>query len=383
MTSLTPQHSRIVWEATARGALSDPFATLGLQPTNIVARMDIDRVPYCSATLTLDGITEKMWKNLEPRRSSITELDGSVRIRARRYDADGNLLDYLGRRTTASNDSEFWLALHTRTARRGLVSGTATVELATADAILDDRRRIATDDRDTGATTVYQLVTWTLLDVFGSYNLGTSDTTPADTPLVSDPERSLMKAGETFNELIEPELQAIDFRLFNYWGRGWNLNPRDTPPMWPGVQRHVTLSTYSHADGAPEFADPIVFDIEETVSRDGDYADGLLVEWDTTDTEGGILTRQRSGNGDNTRGRVVTYKRPQPGENAANVMVARTRIRGQEFTLTCAARFDIVPGMNLTVYTRAGVVAGSIRACEWDMSANTMTIRMQSGRPLI
>ena len=375
---MTANHS-ISFDASARGLIGAPFGYQSLPVTNIVASMDMDRVPYCAAELTLEDVSPDVWTALDPRRPTVLDTDGDIRIRMVRRDAAGNAIDWLGQQDTPSTPERFCY-LHTRSSRRDYVSGAVTVSAAGAESLLDDRRRISTTDVDTGATTVAGLVTWALTDTFGGAAT-TGDPLPYSAAIPTG-DRRIMKPGITFNDLIEPEMDAIGCRLFNFWGRAWYLNYRDNPPLVNRVAANVALSTFTADEGAPRFADPIVFGIEQTVTRDGDYADGVLIRYDMTKSGGGV-SLQRSGDGSNTKGRVITYERPAAAAGAADILASRTRIRGNEITLECSIRFDIMPGMLLTVYTRSGVLAGSIRAVTWDAKAGTMTIRAQSGRTVV
>lgn len=368
MTTLTPQEVVYTWEAQVY-----TFAEwLDLPVLNVRASADMDRVPYCMVTLTLGGVSDEVWAALDPR-----PFPGFAQLRLQVVcsDLDGTPLSWLGQR--AGDASPTTATLFLRTARRDRVTGTVTVTAAGAESMLEDRIRLATGTIDTGATTVLGLVEWALQDTFG-YSITTADPLASSTSIPAG-DRRLMLPGENFNDLIETELQAISYRLYDHWGHVSAVFDREHTPA-TGENLNVVLATHTHAEGAPAHADPIVYEIEETMSRDGDFADGVLIKYDQTDT-GGPITWQRSGDGANTKGRVLTIPRAPAGD-AANPMVERTRIRGVDLTITARARFDIIPGMRLYVYTRTGAVSGSIRAVEYDTATTHMTISAQTGQPI-
>jgi hypothetical protein len=143
----------------------------------------------------------------------------------------------------------------------------------------------------------------------------------------------------------------------------------------------VQLATYTQREGAPPNADPIVYDVSETFDRSGDYADGVLVKFDMSESGGGT-GYQRSGDGSNTRGRVITWSRSAPVGNAANEIVTRTNMRGRDLTITARCRLDITPGQAINVFLRDDIaLTANVRAIRWDIAKAEMTMRAQAGLP--
>jgi hypothetical protein len=342
--------------------------------TELVPSMDMDRVPFCSVRFTLENITDLMWAALDPRKNPIL---GNIRFRVACRDTGGVALSWIPREGLETAPS-FWAVMHIRTATRDRATGVVTVTATGGESVMDDRKRLSGAAIDTGATTVYGLVEWALLDCFSSISIITD---PGSSVAIPAGPRRVMLPADTFNALIEPEMQAIGYRLYDYWGRTWALYEREHTPSWIGAPKSAVLSSYTPFEGAPPHADPIVTGMTETITRDGDYADGVLIKYDTTDS-GGSIVWQRSGDGVHTKGLVITYERPAPGGNAAEMIVARTKTRGGDYTITARARFDVLPGMVLYVYTRTGGVKASVRSVEWDVHEGTMTIRAQSGQPI-
>lgn len=345
--------------------------------TNVVMSMDIDRVPYCAATITASGVTEAMWKALDPRTLALLSSSGNIRMWLREYDSTGAFRAAVG--ATGLSDSTRKCYLFIRDVQYDRVAGTITIQASGGESIMDDKKRLAPTAIDTAAATVYDLVLWSLYDVFTSVSL-------ANDPIVSATaipagDRRLMQPGDSFSDLVEPELSAIDCRLYDYWGALWCAYGRNHAPGSYGALP-MYFSTFTQDEGAPPVADPIVYEVSETATRNGDFADGVMVTYDMRKF-GGTVAYQRSGGGVNTKGRLITWERPAPASNTADQVVTRTVIRGHDMVITARARMDVSPGQTLTVFLRDSVtLTGSIRAVEWDADAGTMTINAQSGQPI-
>src|SRR5690606_8618941 len=118
------------------------------------------------------------------------------------------------------------------------------------------------------------------------------------------------------------ELDAINCRIFDIWGVIFQIAERDT------VGATLKLATYTEAEGAPADADPIVTELQRTLTREGDYADGVLAKFDWTNAAGTrVVQYQLTGGGANDKGSVKTYTRPRPAANAAEKLLTRTLIR--------------------------------------------------------
>lgn len=353
-----------------------------LDVVNIIPSMDMDRVPYCTATITVVGVDYETVQTLDPRidNHGTGERGNVLRFRVLENDGDGDFRANLVQDLTSPSTQ--WAYAVIRAVGYNPVTQEATITVGGRESILDDRIRNSTTTIDTAATSVLNLVYWSLLDTFSSY-IVSNDSIVSSTSIPAG-DRRLMLQGESHSDLLEPELQAIGCRLYDYWGDGWYANERENTPRlglsW-GYDSTIHLASYSHADGAPANADPIIYDATERFDRGGDYADGVLIKFDELES-GGSVTYQRSGTGENSRGRVLTWNRARPANNAADQVVARTRIRGRDITITARARLDVSPGQDLVAHFRGGTtIAARIRAVEWDIAAGEMTITAQSGIP--
>lgn len=382
----TPSPMSVYYDYEVRVA-TDTHGLITVPVERMVLSMDMDRMPFCAATLTLGSpLPEGVWEALDPRDGDDTGITTVVDFRMQQkalisgvetvlggvpYEFDG-----LGR--------QFRADMHRRRVLKDWITGGVTLELGGPEVALEDKRRIAAISIDTAATTVSELIEWSLLDVFGGMAI-TEDPIVTTTPIPAG-DRRKMNPGESHGDLLEGELQAIDCRLYNWWGRFWAAYEREHVPTWIGAPTLIKLATFTEEEGAPADADPIVHDISEVVERTGDWADGVLVKWDNTDN-GGTLTWQADtiGLGANTKGLVVNYDRAQPSGNAANGIRNRAAIRGHNIDVTARNRFDVVPGVDLEVHTRLGVITGNVRAVEWTIEpgqAGEMRVRAQSGEPI-
>lgn len=371
----TPTARRAWFEAEAQVDLG---SWTDLPLARVVASSDMDRVNYTAATLTLHGATPAMWAAMDPRAQNPLGFSPvRFRIRQYQYDDDGapevhsNLP---GSQGGSSVDS--WASLWVRSIERDFISGTVTVELAGAELMLSDKRRIAGTTLNTAATSVSALVQYSIDDVLGGGAV-TNDAIVTSTAIAAG-DRRLMLQGETHIDLIRAELDAIGCRFYDYWGLLYANRARN---ITAGT---IKLATHTEAEGAPSDADPIVTGLRENVTRDGDFADGVLVKGTYTDGSGNrIEWYQASGAGVNTKGRVINVERAQPSANSAEEFVDRTIIRGHDITVEARARLDVRPAYELEVHHRAGVLEANIRAVEYDIDLDggsaTMTLRAQTG----
>lgn len=337
--------------------------------TNITASIDRDRIPFAMATVEAGWIDDDMFAALDPR---VNPKCTYWWIKQWAHDDNGDVIE-VGRLpdlTIGNTTAEMW----TRTVTRDAINRTTRIELAGGETMMADKKRIAGTTLNTGATTVTALVEWSLIDVFGFYAL--SSAAISDSTSIPSGDRRNHNPGESHLDLVVPELDAIDCRLIQRWGNGgeWEIIERTQDT---GIMR---LSTYPESEGAPALADPIVYEFVETASRDGDWADGVLLKFDTTST-GGAVTYQASGLGVNTRGVQLDRQRVETAANAADVVVTRTEKRGYDFTLTARNRFDLDAFDTLIVYTPDTTRTMRIRSIEWDVEASEMRIRAQYGEP--
>lgn len=358
MTTATPRDVKVEYTAYVTGDSGNP-----LPVTNIVASMDRDRVSFCEATLECTALSETQLADLDPRngvtvawRAELQELDGTIIHR---------IPDYA---ILPGSPAVMWV----RTVQNDPLNNSATIRLAGGESMMDDKIRNAGTTNNTGATTVAALVDWSLGDVFGGYTV--THATVASATAIAAGDRRLMLQGESHMDLVKPELDAINCRLLDFWGLLWSTKVRDD------VNGTLELSTIPGVAGA----DPIVYEYTESISRDGEWADGVLVKYDYENSGGTrVVAYQASGAGANTRGVVLNRDRAAPAANAADQIVTRTVVRGYDIDVTARLFFDFDAYFALIVHLPGGVEKEShIRSVTWDIGAGEMRIRAQSGNPL-
>lgn len=327
------------------------------------ASADWDRTPLIIAEIITGPVDGATWAALDPRRGA------RVRGRIRQLDMAGTELGALP--WSPYPPGGLPMILQVRTVTRDHVTGKITIRAAGRESLLADKRRISGDPVDTGAATVYSLTLWSLYDVFGGAAFIAD---PATSEPIPAGERRLMNPGESHEDLLLPELDAIGCRILDGWGRTWSVTKRDAVEP-----TGLTLSTY--AEGANPDADPAVVAATETISRDDTWADGILMKYQPP---GGDITYQRSGAGVNTRGLVVTRDRAAPAGNVADEVAGRAVARGYDVEVTARIRFDLTLGkynnptpQQIVIDTPEddSAIVATIRAVEWDTDTGLMTIR--------
>lgn len=355
MTADSPEVVKYEW--TADVALSgEPIPV-----TNIIASQDRDRNVFCEAVLETYYLDDSLFAALDPRAGA------RVNWRVEQQNESGTQISEMPFSLTFPGQEA---SMYVREVSRDPLNNTGRIRLAGGESMLMDKIRNAgtTLPIPGPPTTVAALVGWSIGDVIGSYTISNAAIT-ISTALPAG-NRRLMFPEETHMDLLKPELDAIDCRLFDFWGIQWFTRVRSA------ASGTMELATYEGFGGA----DPIVFEYTERMSRDGDWADGVLVKYDTTST-GGAVTYQASGLGVNTKGVNISFDRVAPGSNSANVIVERTKTRGYDLEVTARIRFDLDAYYALEVYHPAGSIEARVRSIEWNIGEGVMRIRAQAGEP--
>lgn len=334
-----------------------------------------DRVAYTAADITcgrMDATTRALF---DPR--TVT----AVRWRIRQVDLNGATLGHLPRVGAGTGQ---YATMHVRTLQRTLDSVTVTV--SGGETLADDKLNLGPHEDGTVAATTGQLVNWALERVTGTTNPAVAADAPARiTPaddhaaevLASKPWHPYVGVGESFAAMLETELSSQDCRLLDAWGLGWYVCTRSTPPTYMGAPTTVRLS--SHED-VPAGVHPIIVDMSETITREGDWADAVVAQGDAT-TDGYVSTwRHLARQAAHTKGLIVDTGRSEPSGNLAESIAARAAARGHDLTITARVRFDVLPGMTLEAHFLDGVTTATIVAVTWDLDRGEMTVTAQSAR---
>jgi hypothetical protein len=342
-------------------------AYIPLDVKRMRASADMDRVPYTMAEMVIGPVDVATWKLLSPNRPAGPTM---VEWRIRQYIGDDPsvAVGFLPYRFDSTDRAQMVI----RRAERDRMTGEITLFLSGPESLMDDKKRVAAIPVDTGATNVGDLVMWSLSDVFGggtTFDLMPTDPIPAG-------DRRKMLPGESHNDLLEPELDAHNYRLWSDWGVGWSVSDREDPPLFPSAPVARTFATYT---GVAD-ADATVTGLTETLDRDSDqWADAVLVHGQYTDSAGGRQEWYQvpSGGGANTKAKVVQVERAAPSANLADVYTLRARLRAAAYRVTARNDFMLRPGMKARIYTPTGIVGGfggfTVRSIEWDTDTGEMT----------
>jgi hypothetical protein len=358
MTTASPEAVKYVYYAR--------IGSTDLPVTNIIASMDRDRSAYTTATLELDWIDDATFAALDPRGAG-THVEWNVE----QQNESGTRIGQLPNVTSSGTPvkASMWV----RDVTRNPLTGTARVELAGGESLLQDKRLLEIIPFDTGAEDLQELIWWNLDNVFGSYTI-TFDGIYAATALPAGRRRE-MDPGQDHLSFMQTEFDSINGRLCDDWGIEWFARERDD------TDGTVDLSTYILTG-----SDHIVYDYEEHVGRDGEWYDGALIAYDDTDA-GGSLVHERSTLGGvagaNNRGFNRTERRPAPAGNGAEELAKRMRKRGYDITITARARFDFDAQWIIDLNMPGPVTkTANIRSITWNIAESSMVIRAQSGTEL-
>lgn len=370
---------------------------LPLPVVSIAPSVDADRVPYAMATMTLTAIDEATFTALDPRAFD-PERIGQVRWRIRQLDLNGEPLGYLPR--VGANTDEYAI-MHIRTVTRTLESVTLT--LHGAETLLSDKLCMFRLDGPVVATNRL-LVDWILELVIARSRPGAefpARIVAADTHAESILNRraweAVIRFGSSYLQAIETELNSYGVRLIDAWGLTWYAASRGLPPTYDNAPTVVKLGTYT-TDATHTLADdvdPSITELEQTVSRDGQWADAVVVSGEYGDGAFVNKWQQMAGLGKfnlslwdisdaipaldrQTRGRVISIERASPTGNIAESIASRAIVRGHGLTVSSRLRFDVLPGMTLEAHMREQTLTATIVAVNWAPETGTMTMRAQS-----
>lgn len=368
MTAPTPTVVSYEYDADVRTATGwEPLPVSSISPS-----VDRDRVPYASASLMLDPINRATFERLDPRVVA-PSLTGQVRWRIRQVDSAGNVIGYLPRVGATVGD---YAIMHIRSTTRTITG--VRIDLDGRELLADDKLNIGANPVAAIAYTTTELIEWLLGQVFGTGTI--TGHGAAVGVLAQKPWWPFVNVNDSYLSTIETELNSHDCRLLDLWGTGWHVIERATPPSYTGAPTVVKLGTFTTdaAHTLPVDVDPIVIDLEDTLSRDGEWADAVVVRGEARASEYTTTWQHQAQQTSHTRGKVITIDRGEPSGNLAESIASRTIIRGRDLRVTARARFDVLPGMELQIHMRGEILSALISGVGWTPENGTMTIHAQS-----
>lgn len=362
------------------GAIADPSVTqyYGEYIQSIRISLDVDRVPFAEATMVFQDLPEQFWQNLDPRYFAAST---AFRLEHRDLDTDSVVSRLPASSLYAASTAVTFTAMDITTATRDLISGQCTVEAVSQDLRQLEQGRAIPGYIDHGQGNVRDLVGWVL--GYAPPSSFPNDFMSASAAAIPAGDRRKVAPGDMNWDLIEPEVSGIGGRLFVDLTGAHLLAFTDDPPRVKPFTPPVISAHDPTADGPP------LVELEETITRTGDWADTILVKYDWDDS-GGIRHTEYWWNGSpgTEKLRMVSYDRPKPGTNQADEIRDRAIQRGRFVTATCAADFRYVPGYDLVVNLAPGtadVNYGMIRRVEYRINGSgeaEMTLTAQTGQPL-
>lgn len=364
-------------DLTVTKAMLYGAASVDIRPylTGMKVDLDVDRVPFGRATLTLEGAPQAVLDQSDPRRTAGVNVGWSV-MRRPGLTADLSTADYLpGPLPDGTMPQDALMML--RRSEWDALTDTLTLECSTREAWLTDMIRIAGNTQDTAAINVSKLVEYAINAAYGGGGafLDWSNLTSFALPAG---DRRLMQPGESCWDLIETELTNADSRLYGDLAAGaFITSSRANPPrplLWPDA---LIATTSADATG-----DLLVTNVTKTLDRDA-WANAALVKYSYTTGSGtSVVSYQSSGFGA-AKAVSVEYDRAPSSGNLALGIATRAAKRGSAFSLTAGLNFNARPGRTVTLRRpgKADLNLGMIRAVEWDLATAEMTIRTEIGQP--
>lgn len=356
-----------------------PLPVVGIAPS-----ASLDRVPYAGATVTAGPLTAHQWALLDPRTVNPAR-GGNVRWQIRQVDPSGATLGHLP-------PQGGWATMYARTVQRSL--NTTTITVSGAETMIDDRlvlegagRLTSTYEVSTALAAATSLGEY--VDAILRLTFGTGHAEPADDASATalnlgnrhrlDPYQAPTipyadlpaQSGSTFMQLIETELSSVGCRLIDTWGHGWKVSDRNHAPDVP------TLRWATHED-VPAGVAPIIVAFDETISRDGDWADTIVVIGEAGDIDETRSWRHTADTGTSSRGLIIEMKTPEPSGNLAASIASRAFRRGHDITIRARIVLDVTPGAPVEIHLLSGILTGEIVSVDWDTEAGEMTVHARS-----
>lgn len=367
MTSPSPTSVKYKFDA-------DYWTAGGWKPlpvTDISPSADKDRRAYTAAVITLSSVSESVLAALDPRTVDPSS-GGPIRWRITQLDLAGAVIGWLPRVSTLPGA---YARMYVRGIRRRLDS--VTVDVDGGETMMLDRINLSS--MTIAAHPVYtgeDLADWVLAEVFGGGTVTAADAMAA-AYLARKPDRVELGSGDNYFRLTESDMSSHGVRLLDLWGLGWYVADRDRPPTFPGAQTVAKLASYAD-ETLPADVDPIITELEEYVTRDGDWADGVIVRGDIPTGSYTERWEYAAGRATQTKGLVIEIGGAAPSANLAASILSRTVRRGRDLTVTARARLDVLPGMTLEAHLVEGVLSGLVTAVSWNLALGTMSLHVQS-----
>lgn len=233
------------------------------------------------------------------------------------------------------------------------LSGTVTLDLASDEALAQDYRLVSTAPVRPVGSSVRGAVQYALAQIGAHLSPGTADGTVSTEAMTWEP-------GVSAWDYMSPLVQAAGLRLWCDESRVWRL----TDPLAPsGGALALSASTLKVA--------------EESMDRDSDWYDAVVIRYQWTDSAGTTQIRYDvAARGTPTAVRRVEIDRPYPGPGAAAAMLTRAVGRGRVLAVTAVSNYTVRPGdiLSLTLPSTP-IQTGLVSRVQWSLDDDTMQAR--------
>jgi hypothetical protein len=240
------------------------------------------------------------------------------------------------------------LALRERTTN--VVEGTMSLVAASDEALAMDARRVNLSPEDPG-TSLVDAVEFGLRRIGANLTVVTDDQTLESGSATWDP-------GVSVWDYLTPLTDASERRLFCDENRVWHL----VDPLQPGSGViHVT---------------PVMTSLQDTIDRDGDWYDAVVVEFRWNDALGVEQVRYDiAGPETATRVKHVIWNRRWVRNGAAAAMLARAQGQARSVGLTAVSDYSAEPGLSFNVTLPDGLYqVGMVSSVSWSWPGDEMSL---------
>jgi hypothetical protein len=245
----------------------------------------------------------------------------------------------------------FDLGVRTRTADVG--AGELRLSLASDEAMLQDYAFMSKALINVGGTSLAAAVNYALAQIGATL----ADAVDA----VIDPAALDWTPGTSGWDFCAPLVQAGARRLWCDGARKWHL----ADPVQP-TSGGIVL-------------EPIQVTQVDTVDRDSEWADGVVIEYAWDDTNGlAHLAYDVAGSATSTRVKTLRYERQMAATGAAATILARSQDRGRGLAVSAVADYSAAPGLSVTMPVADGTtVVGMVESVSFAFPDDEMEVAIQ------
>jgi hypothetical protein len=333
------------WDGEPHASTSwrvDRAQNLEIPDAELEFTLDLYAVPYIRGSVRAPMPSAEVRGLLDPRRSRDVILNAWVQPERKLLGAWSPLAAF-PRSVGADRDvAKFWV----REYQENITAGEIVITFASGEVRLEDKVRVVTTVRDTGAANVAELVEYALTDAGEAAAIG--DLTPAASTSVPAGDRREHAPGQSNASVYESELAAIGMRLYcDAQGRFSVASFEEAPERNTGF--------FGVTDGSANWLGR-VWEVERTLSRTDGWADAAIVKADYENSAGTRVTayqRHLIDGATSRKGVSHSISRAMPSGYAQSI-AERAAGRGESYALRMLCSFDAAPGTILRYY-REGV----------------------------